>query len=94
MALATFPLSPHYAIILENHPRMHREMGMIFWLVLTLYNSGAATALHVGNFPTMDACRAAGRSATGGVINGTGAHIPEAYFLCVQANVVSTNPPL
>jgi hypothetical protein len=65
---------------------------MIFWLVLTIYSSGPTTALHVGNFSTMAACQAAGRTS-GSVFNGTGNGNQGSYFLCVQANDAGTKPP-
>jgi hypothetical protein len=62
---------------------------MIFWLILTL-SSGP---LHVGNFPTMDACRQAANDAT--VVQIHPIHQTYSFTaLCIQANVEGTSPPL
>jgi len=64
------------------------EILMIFWLVLTL-SSGP---LHVGNFPTIDACREAANSAIAVQVH----PIHQAYsftMICVRANAEGTSPP-
>jgi hypothetical protein len=68
---------------------------MIYWLVLVVYGIGTSgftvttQAMHVGNFPDLKACEAAGKDAKGG-------GSPENWrynYICVQATDGKLPPP-
>jgi hypothetical protein len=63
---------------------------MYFWLILFI-NGAGTTMMHVGNFPTMEACRTAASAAT--TIYSPPPVAPLRGFVCVQANVEGTTPP-
>ncbi|HTJ01698.1 MAG TPA: hypothetical protein VL492_02830 [Methylovirgula sp.] len=66
---------------------------MVYWLILfaSLSANAPTTALHVGNFKSMQSCEAAAKrsifvaSGSNDVLNRT--------FACVQANETNTQPP-
>lgn len=65
---------------------------MVYWLILFVSFSAntPTTALHVGNFKSMESCEAAAKRSTF-ITSGAGAL--SRTFACVQANEINTQPP-
>src|SRR5215469_15311453 len=62
---------------------------LVFWLVLV--TAAVAPPLHVGNFPSMEACEAAAVSTRQTVRSG--AAIPNFQLMCIQANTGRAGDP-
>jgi hypothetical protein len=68
-------------------------MTIVYWLVLVVTNvagnshASGSSMLHVGNFSSINDCRAAGEAAISSKLqNVSSSVIGPAYFICVQAN--------
>jgi hypothetical protein len=62
----------------------------VFWLVL--FTSPAGTPLHVGNFPTLDACQTAAKEIWGYYSNAPRASSGY-YAYCIPANTGNPDDP-
>jgi len=65
---------------------MEKKMGPVVWLILSM----GGQPMHVGNFPTIDACLAAAKQVTQGGTSKTVTYVA----LCVPANTGKQGDPL
>lgn len=66
---------------------------MVYWLILFVNLSANAptTAIHVGNFKSMQSCEAAAKRSS--FITADSSASLSRTFACVQANETNTQPP-
>ena len=62
---------------------------LVFWLVLV--TAAVAPPLHVGNYPSVEACEAAAVTTRQTVRSG--AAIPNFQLMCIQANTGKAGDP-